>query len=190
MLAETKSRRCIRSRPPRRSHANPQSSAHLKQPSSCLAGAADPPPGGPTACPERKQSPGPGEQKRPSRSQQNSSGTGRSSGRTWDPLEEHSSQRAADSPGHAPPSSRHLEGLLPARKGRSPQGQENKSGHAGSAGQTRDRSPSSGSLGPIGGEYYNHRAADGPPQQFPALPCIGSLTALEILPNPQSSALL
>ena len=28
------------------------------------------------------------------------------------------------------------------------------------------------------------------PQQFPALPCIGSLTALEILPNPQSSALL
>ena len=42
MLAETKTRRCIRSRPPRRSHANPQSSAHLQLPSSCLAGVAGP----------------------------------------------------------------------------------------------------------------------------------------------------
>ena len=42
MLAETKTRRRIRSRPPRRTHANPQSSAHLQLPSSCLAGAADP----------------------------------------------------------------------------------------------------------------------------------------------------
>ena len=42
MLAETKTRRCIRSRPPRRSHANPQSSAHLQLPCSCLAGVAGP----------------------------------------------------------------------------------------------------------------------------------------------------
>ena len=42
MLAETKTRRCIRSKPPRRSHANPQSSAHLQLPSSCLAGVAGP----------------------------------------------------------------------------------------------------------------------------------------------------
>ena len=42
MLAETKTGRCIRSRPPRRSHANPQSSAHLQLPSSCLAGVAGP----------------------------------------------------------------------------------------------------------------------------------------------------
>ena len=190
MLAETKTRRRIRSRPPRRSHANPQSSAHLQLPSSCLAGAADPATRSAYGLPGRGRSPQAQERKSGPWSQQNGPGTDPSSGRTWDPLEEHSSQRAADSPGHAPPSSRHLEGLRPARKRRSPQGQENKSGHAGSAGQPRDRSPSSGSLGPIGGEYYNHRAADGPPQQFPALPCIGSLTALEILPNPQSSALL
>ena len=42
MLAETKSRRRIRSRPPRRSHANPQSSAHLQLASSCLSGVAGP----------------------------------------------------------------------------------------------------------------------------------------------------
>ena len=75
-----------------------------------------PPPGGPTACPEGKADPRPRRAKVAPRSQQDSSGTGHSSGRTRDPLEEHSSQRAADSPGHAPPNSRHPEGLRPARK--------------------------------------------------------------------------
>lgn len=190
MLAETKSRRCIRSRPPRRSHANPQSSAHLKQPSSCLAGAADPPPGGPTACPERKQSPGPGEQKRPSRSQQNSSGTGRSSGRTWDPLEEHSSQRAADSPGHARPAPATWRAYCLPGRGEAPRARRTKAATQEAQDRLGTAPPAPGAWDPLGGEYYNHRAADGPPQQFPALPCIGSLTALEILPNPQSSALL
>lgn len=98
MLAETKTRRRISSRPPRRSHANPQSSAHLQLPSLCLAVAAVPPPGGPTACPEGDAVHRPRSAKAAPRSQQNGPGTGPSSGSTWDPAEKHGTQRAADSP--------------------------------------------------------------------------------------------
>ena len=151
MLAETKSRRCIRFRPPRRSHANPQSSAHLKQPCSCLAGAADTAtrrayglPGEKTVPRARRTKasiPEPAEQLRDRPQLREDLGH---IGGTQQP-------EGRRQPRSCSPSSRHLEGLRPARKGRSPQGQENKIGHAGSAGQPRDRSPSSGSLGPIGG---------------------------------------
>lgn len=161
MLAETKTRRHIRSRPPRRSRANPQSSVHLQLPSSCLAGAADPAtrrayglPGEKTVPRARRTKaaiPEPAEQLR-DRPQLRED---------LEPIGGTQQPEGRRQPRSCPPSSRHPEGLRPARKGRSPQGQENKSGHAGSAGQTRDRSPSSGILGPLG-EYYNHRAADGP----------------------------
>ena len=155
MLAETKTRWRIRSRPPEYPMQIRNRLRTCSYPARALPVLLIPPPGGPTACPEGDAVHRPRSAKAAPRSQQNGPGTGPSSGRTWDPLEEHSSQRAADSPGHAPVTPRPAPATwracgLPGR-GEAPQGQENKSGHAGSAGQPRDRSPSSGSLGPIGG---------------------------------------
>ena len=70
-----------------------------------------------------------------------------------------------------------------------PQAQGNKSGPAGSAGQPRDHPPAPGEPG----THWGNTATRGPqtaPQQLPASPCIRSRTALEILPNPQASAVL
>ena len=61
-----------------------------------------PPPGGPTACPDGKQTPRPRGIKAAPQEAQDNPGTTPSSGRTWDPLGEYSNQRAADGPAAAP----------------------------------------------------------------------------------------
>ena len=158
MLAETKSCRCIRSRPPRKSHANPQSSAHLKQPSSCLAGAADTATRRAYGLPGRGSPPGPGAQKR-------SPGASR---RSWDwpqlredlgPIGGTQQPEGRRQPRSCPPSSRHLEGL-PGR-GEAPRAMRTKAATQEAQDSLGTAPPAPGAWDPLG-EYYNHRAADGP----------------------------
>ena len=187
MLAETKSRRCFRSMPPRRSHANPQSSAHLQLPSSYLAGAAGPA--------TRRAYGLPGEKTVP-RARRTKAAIPELAGRPIDrpqlredlgPIGGTQQPEGRRHPRSCPPSSRHLEGL--PGWGEAPRARRTKAATQEAQDSLGTAPPAPGAWDPLG-EYYNQRAADGPPQQFPALPCIGSLTALEILPNPQSSALL
>ena len=113
-------------------------------------------------------------------------------GRLKDPIQIRNRLRICSFPAHALPVL-----LVPPPRGPTtctegeadPQAQGNESGPTGSARQTRDRPPAPG--GP--GTHWGNTATRGQqtaPQQLPALPRIRSRTALEILPNPQSSAVL
>ena len=162
MLAETKTRRRIRSRPPRRSHANPQSSAHLQLPRSCLAGAADPATRSAYGLPGRGRSP---------QAQERKSGPQEPAERSWywpqlredlGPIggtqQPEGRRQTRSCPAQLPPPGGPPacpEGEKPPRARRTKAATQEAQDSLGTA------PPAPGAWDPLG-EYYNHRAADGP----------------------------
>ena len=163
MLAETKTRRCIRSRPPRRSHANPQSSAHLQLPSSCLADAADPatwrayglPGRGKQTTRPRGDKSGPAGSARQTRDRPPAPG---GPGTHWRNTAARGPQTAPVMPRPAPATWRACG--LPGR-GEAPRARRTKAATQEVQDSLVTAPPAPGAWDSLG-EYYNHRAADGP----------------------------